>query len=178
MFGMFIEWSRKPKKPIQYQPGQYSEEPWISKAVLAWMLGCRFSAPRFEAYALSQFIQNCAVILQGPWKFIDDQIPSSSSISLFNQYWVAWNCYLSGSGVNEYSGLSGSRKVSQVKPSTRDPRLLELDHWYSECAHNINTNCEHDLILKEQKEKAAVAKNKTPPPEWGADWEYYASRRI
>lgn len=177
VFEMFIEWSKRPKKPIHYQPGQYSEEPWISKAVPAWMLAHRLGAPRFEIYALSQFIQSCAIALRGPWKFIEDSAPPASSLSRFSNHWVAWNTYLSGSGVNEYMGLNAAKYASQVKASTRDPRILDLDHWYSDCGSNINAKCEHDPVFQEQERQAKLLRDRPPPPEWGAEAETRASGR-
>lgn len=178
VFEMFIKWSKKPQKPILYQSSQYSEDPWISKAVPAWVLARRLGAPRFEMYALSQFIQNCAIALQGPWKFIEDNVPPASSLSRFSNHWVAWNTYLSGSGANEYTGLNATRYASQVKASTRDPRILDLDHWYSDCGSNINAECEHDPIIQEQKRQAKLLRNRPPPPEWGVEAEARASGRL
>lgn len=175
VFEMFIEWSKKPKKPIVYQTSQYSEDPWISKAVPAWMLAHSLEAPRFEMYALSQFIQNCAIALRGPWKFIEDNVPPASSLSRFSNHWVAWNTYLSGSGANEYTGLNAAIYASQVKASTRDPRILDLDHWYCDCGSDINAKCEHDPIVQEQERQAKLLRDRPLPPEWGAEVEAGAS---
>ena len=170
-FDIFIGWCRKPKQPTQYRSGQYTDEPWISHAVAAWMLGNRLGAQRYETYALSQFIQNCAVMLDGPWKYIEDNVPNTSALSRFSNHWVAWNAYYSGRNANEYSGLFATRRACEVKPSTRDPRIFDLHHWYSDCGNNINPTCEHDPILKEQERQAELRRNRPAPEEWGAELE-------
>jgi len=177
VFEMFLEWSKRPKRPIHYHPGQYSEEPWISNAVPAWMLAHRLGVPRFEMYALSQFIQNCAIAIKGPWKFIEDNVPSTSSLFRFGAHWVAWNTSLSGIGANEYTGLRAAVNAAQVNNSTRDPRIYDLDHWYSDCGYKINPKCEHDPVSQEQEQRAKSFRDRPPPPEWGFEAEDQASVR-
>jgi hypothetical protein len=58
-FALFCQWVHKPAKPIEYWAEGYTEETWISNAAAAWVLAKKLRAPRFEKYALSQFIQNC-----------------------------------------------------------------------------------------------------------------------
>ena len=77
---MFIEWAKKPKQPILYVPGQYSDELWISKAAAAWLLGHRLDEVLFQTYALSQFAQNCALAVRGPWRLIEEKAPAQSPL--------------------------------------------------------------------------------------------------
>jgi hypothetical protein len=175
-FEIFIQWCKKPTQPIKYQPGQYTEEPWTSQAVAAWMLGHSFGAQRYEIYALSQFIQNCAIMLHGPWKYIEDNIPSKSALSRFSNHWVAWNAHYSSSGTNEYSNLLAARHSSKVKPSTRDPRILDLHHWYSDCGDDINAQCEHDPVLKQQERQTALRRDRPASSDWGAEIEARLSK--
>jgi hypothetical protein len=171
VFEIFLEWAKRPKKPIHYQPGRYSEEPWISDAVPAWMLAHSLGAAKFEMYALSQFVQNCAIAVRVPWRFVEDNAPPDSSLLRFSNHWIAWNTYLSGRGVNEYTGLSAASYASQVNASTRDPRIFDLDHWHSECGSDINAKCEHDPIFREQERQRKLLRDKPPPSEWGAEAE-------
>lgn len=168
---MFIEWAKKPKRPTIYAPGQYSEEPWISYAAAAWMLGHHLAAAAFQKYALSQFIQNCALAAQGPWRLIEEQSPAQSSLLRFSNHWVAWNSSLSGTDVNEYAGLKAAKLAGLVCASTRDPRTFDLDHWYLDCGDDINAACSHDPILREKRRQKDRISKKAPPPEWGAEFE-------
>lgn len=84
---------------------------------------------------------------------------------------MAWNTSLSGPGVNEYSGLKAANLATQVKASTRDPRILELEHWYSSCGDDINAKCEHDPIFLENEREKRRLERRPPPPEWGAEYE-------
>lgn len=172
VFEIFIKWSKYPKKVTKYVPGQYSkDETWISQAASAWLLAYRLGAPRFEMYALSQFIQNCAIMMTGPWSWIEDNVPSSSALGRFSTHWVAWNAYFCGSGPSEYTGLIATKYVPQVKPSTRDPRIFDLDHWSSDCGADINAECEHDPITREKQQRDKERREKPPPEEWGAEIE-------
>jgi hypothetical protein len=73
--------------------------------------------------------------------------------------------------MNEDSGLLAARHTSSVKPSTRDPRIFDLQHWYSDCGDDINAQCSHDPILKKQKQQAALRKDRPAPADWGAEYE-------
>jgi len=168
---MFIEWAKRPKQPIIYAPGQYSEEPWISNAAAAWVLGHHLDATRFKEYALSQFVQNCALAARGPWRFIEEKAPAQSPLLQFSNHWVAWNSSLSGLGVNEYTGLNAAKLADQVKISTRDPRTFDLSHWYLDCGNNINSKCIHDPINRENEQEKQRLRRKPPPAEWGAEFE-------
>jgi len=168
---MFIDWAKRPKNPIIYAPGQYSEEPWITNAAAAWILGDRLDALKFKKYALSQFIQNCALAPRGPWKLIEENAPAKSPLLRFSNHWVAWNSSLSGPGVNEYTGLNAARLADLVKPSSRDPRIFDLIHWYLLCGNNINAQCTHDPILRANEQERRRLRRRPPPPEWGAEFE-------
>lgn len=124
---MFIEWAKRPKQPILYVPGQYSDEPWMSNAAAAWLLGHRLDEVLFQTYALSQFFQNCASAVRGPWRLIEEKAPAQSPLLRFSDHWVAWNSSLCGSGPNEYTGLNAAKHADQVKPCKRDPRTLDLN---------------------------------------------------
>ncbi|KAL8834150.1 MAG: hypothetical protein Q9170_003897 [Blastenia crenularia] len=168
---MFVEWAKRPKSPIIYAPGQYSDEPWTSNAAAAWLLGHRLDAAMFQEYALSQFIQNCAVALRGPWKLIEDCAPAESPLRRFSIHWVAWDSSLSGPYSNEYANLDAAKHASQVRSSTRDPRILDLDHWYSDCGNDINAQCDHDPIFQANQREKDRLRKRTSPPVWGAEYE-------
>ena len=169
--GMFVEWTKRSKPPITYEPGQYSDEPWISNAAAAWLLGHRLEAAMFQEYALSEFIQNCALAIRGPWRLIEEKAPAQSPLLRFSDHWVAWNSSLSGPGLNEYTGTNAARRADQVKPSTRDPRTLDLKHWYMDCGNDINAKCAHDPIFRANQQEQESLRKRTPPPVWGARYE-------
>lgn len=168
---MFLEWAKMPKPPIIYAAGRYSDEPWISNAAAAWLLGHRLKAALFQEYALSQFVQNCALAVRGPWRLIEEKAPAQSPLLRFSEHWVAWNCSLSGPGLNEYTGTSAAKYADQVKPSTRDPRTMELSHWYSDCGNDINAKCAHDPIFLANQRKKDLFRKRTPPPVLGVEYE-------
>ncbi|KAL8694789.1 MAG: hypothetical protein Q9218_000635 [Villophora microphyllina] len=168
---MFVEWVKRPKQPIIYAPGQYSDEPWISNAAAAWLLGHCLDAAMFQEYALSQLIQNCALALRGPWRSIEEKAPARSPLRRFSNHWVAWDTSLSGPDLNEYTGLNAAKFADQVRPSTRDPRILDLNHWYTNCGDDINANCAHDPIFRASQREKERLRKRTPPPVWGAEYE-------
>ncbi len=168
---MFVEWAKRPKPPIIYAPGQYSDEPWLSNAAAAWLLGHRLDAAIFQEYALSQFIQNCALALRGPWNLIEESAPTKSPLRRFSNHWVAWNTSLSGPYLTEYTHLNAAKHANQVRPSTRDPRILDLIHWYLDCGNNINAQCDHDPIFRENQREKERFRKRTPPAVWGVEYE-------
>jgi len=137
----------------------------------AWILGHHLDAVMFQKYALSQFIQNCAIAPRGPWKFIEEKAPAQSPLLRFSNHWVAWNSSLSGSGPNEYTSLNAAKLADQVKTSTRDPRILDMNHWYMDCGNNINAKCTHDPIFRGEERERDRLKARLPPTEWGAEFE-------
>jgi hypothetical protein len=167
---MFLEWIKNPESPISYSPDGYSEEPWLSNAAAAWVLAKKLHAVEFEEYALSQFIQNCALPAFGPWKYIETMAPPGSSICRFSDHWVAWNYHLAGSGRNEFSDLKGKSRAVQVTEKTRDPRIYDIDHWYLTCGNDINPSCSHDPIARQEKLQQDNHRP-DPPPEWGSSFE-------
>ena len=178
IFRLFLKWVRSRPKPIVYLPGRYSEEPWASNALAAWFLAWQLDAIEFEKYCLSQFIQNCAVLIFGPWKEIEANAPPGSSLRQFSDHWVAWNSYLAGDGRNEYSGLSAAKNaVNRVASHSRDPRLFDQDHWFLKCGSNINPTCLHDPIVRIRCREFMELDNKPPPAEWGAADERRANAR-
>ena len=147
-----MSWIRKPESPIKYDSTQDSaEEPWRSKAAAAWILAHKLQDARFEKYALSQLIQTCAFAAFGPWEDIERQSHCKSPIRRFSDHWVAWNCHLAGTRNNEFSGLQAARQADSVTKETRDPRIYDLEHWYSPCGDQIHPGCSHDPITREAK---------------------------
>ncbi|KAF2233613.1 hypothetical protein EV356DRAFT_533616 [Viridothelium virens] len=175
---MFIDWAKRPKDSVFYVPGRYSQEPWLSNAASAWILGQQLQAPAFQRYALSQFVQNCAIVTIGPWAEIEEKAPSQSPLRRFSDHWVAWNSWLCGPGINEYTGLKAAKPRLWSKASAAsDPRTLDLDHWYERCGALISRQCSHDPIVRQQEEEYKRLHNRSPPLEWGEEWERAANRR-
>ncbi|KAL8673305.1 MAG: hypothetical protein Q9168_002267 [Polycauliona sp. 1 TL-2023] len=172
---MFVTWAKTPQPPIVYVPGQYSDEPWISNAAPAWLFGHHLDAAMFQQYALSQFIQNCAMVLRGPWKWIEETAPAGSPLRRFSNHWVAWDSCLSGSDLNEYTDLDAVKHTGQVRPSTRDPRKLDLIHWYLDCGNDINAQCDHDPIFRANRRREERLKKKKPSPLTGVEYELAAT---
>ena len=171
VFEMFIEWAKRPKQRIFYAPGLYSDEPWISNAAAAWILGHDLDAIMFTRYALSQFIQNCALLSPETWRYVEDTAPDQSSLLRFSNHWVAWNSHLYGPGMNEYSGLKAVRLAGQANGSTRDPRIFDLEHWDLDCSKSINAECNHNPIFQENQREKERRKSRPPPAEWGLERE-------
>jgi hypothetical protein len=169
-FDLFFQWMRRPERPVPYSPGQYSEEPWLSKASAAWLLARKLRAEDFELYALSQFIQNCALAAFGPWKDIEREAPRSSPIRRFSDHWVAWNSHLAGPGRNEFSDLQVAWKARLVTDNTKDPRIYDIEHWYLRCGDDLSPNCSHDPDAQQAKLNEANHREE-PPREWGRSFE-------
>lgn len=169
-FDLFFQWVRRPERPIPYSPGQYSEEPWLSKALAAWLLARKLSAEDFERYALSQFIQNCALAVVGPWKDIEREAPQPSPIRRFSDHWVALNSHLAGSRRNEFSGLQAAWRAYLVRDDTRDPRIYDIEHWYLSCGDDLNPSCSHDPDARQAKLNEANRREEAPR-EWGRSFE-------
>jgi hypothetical protein len=171
VLGLFTQWLSNPQLPRVYSPTEYSDKIWTDHAVHAWYLAQELSAGVFEKYALSHFIQNCALAAFGPWKLIEERGPEDGSLSKFSRHWVAWNYHLAGSGACEYDGLNATKLAHLVTGETRDPRIYDLEHWYENCGDYVNSLCLHDPIYREQLALEAKTKKQTKPKEWGAESE-------
>ncbi|KAF2669829.1 hypothetical protein BT63DRAFT_423811 [Microthyrium microscopicum] len=154
LFEAFVDWINKRPLPLQYQAAKYSAQFWIDHAVSAWFLARKLTAVEFEQYALSQFIQNCSLCLFGPWQRVQNEAPRKSSLFLFSRHWIAWNHHLSGGRNSEFTGLKAASLASQVSKYTRDPRIYDLEHWYSACGADLNPGleCSHDTIRRKENQ--------------------------
>lgn len=170
-FDLFTQWVRTPQNPITYNPEQYSEEPWLSNAAAAWVLAAKLRAvDHFQKYALSQFIQNCALAAFGPWEYIEREAAPRSPLRRFSDHWVAWNSHLAGAGVNEFSGIQAAQRARLVTKGTRDPRIYDIEHWYSSCGDKFEPGCTHDPISRrEQLQQIKPAAE--PQRDWGRSFE-------
>lgn len=176
VFRLFLEFCQKPHDPITYRPGQYSPEPWLSASAAAWVLAVHLRARRFEKYALSQLIQNCAVALEGPWEYVEQHTIEGSALRRFSNHWIAWNAWLSNCDTHEYRDLRAASLARYVTPNTQDPRKIALDHWYSFCGDDMNTTCEHDPISRQQQREKQSRTERPPPDNWGYSDEMSARK--
>ena len=170
-FQLFLDFCQHPEEPIHYRPGQYSTDPWASNSATAWVLAAELKARRFEKYALSQFVQNCSIVAKGPWEYIEERAASGSSLSRFSRHWVAWNTYFANPWTHEYVGLEAADLARYVTTETRDPRTLNIDHWYKDCGDDLNALCEHDPMRRKQRREQDARALRPPPAEWGAEQE-------
>lgn len=170
-FELFVKWIQRNQRPIAYKPGNYSDDIWVSYAAPAWSLARQLGSNGFEKYALSQFIQNCALAPFGPWEYVEQNAPRGSSLCRFSNHWVAWNSHLAGPGVNEYTGLRAAKRADQVTDKTLDPGIFDLDHWYLRCGDHINPNCLHNPLARQQKREDDLFQNRPRTPEWNSDVE-------
>lgn len=168
-FEMFLQWTVHPAPSISYDPDMdQPQEPWLSNAATTWLLGKMLEcSDDFDRYALSQFIQNCAFMAFGPWELIEKEVPKGS-LRLFSNHWVAWNYRLAGPDPNEYSGL---RAAIRSNTPVRDPRIFDIEHWYSECGRYRQPRCLHDPIARQEKIREASQPKPFPPAKWGRSGE-------
>jgi hypothetical protein len=165
IFEIFLQWTSNPAPRLAYDPDALPQEPWLSNAATTWLLGKKLQcSDEFDKYALSQFIQNCAFMIFGPWKLIENEA-TKGSLHRFSDHWVVWNHKLAGPGPNEYSGLRAVR-TALIIPET-DPRTYDIEHWYSECGRYMRPKCLHDPITRLEKNEEAKRPKPKPPPEWG-----------
>lgn len=169
IFEIFLQWISNPAPRIAYDPDGLPQEPWLSNAATAWLLGRKLEcSDDFDKYALSQFIQNCAFMLFGPWELIEKQA-TKGSLCRFSDHWVAWNYQFAGPEPNEYSGLRATRVPT--KPIS-DPRIYDIEHWYSECGKYMRPKCLHDPITRMEKSEEANRPKPFPPAHWGHYTEF------
>lgn len=170
VFDLFFRWADQDTDCYS----QHLEEPWLSNAAAAWVLGRKFRVACFEEQALEAFIHNCALLAFGLWEYIERKTPPGSSIRRFSDHWVAWNAHMSGPRPNEFSGLQAVRQTRLVTEKTRGPRIYDVEHWYSSCGDYLNPGCYHDPNARKaqlhQRDQIVV-----PQCEWGRSFE--AQRR-
>jgi hypothetical protein len=172
VFDMFVDWLDLHEDPRPYIPLQYSPEPWRSHAATAWVFGKKIRAAKFERYALSQFITNCATVELAVWKYIEMRARDKSSLRRFSNHWIAWNHHLAPAEQSEYKDLSAAKLARLVNDDTIDPRIFDLDHWDSVCGDDISSSCIHDPVVRENlAQKRLSIAQKQRPDEWGRDWE-------
>lgn len=169
-FDMFVHWLLQRAEPISYKPNSYSEEPWRSKSATAWLLARKLRAVQFRRFALSQFVQNCALSDLSTWVCIEKEAASKSPLRRFSEHWIAWNFHLAAGVPSEFANLKAAQRANEVTQTTRDPRIYDLNHWYSDCGDNLNPSCSHDPDIRAAALRAAK-RVKTPLPVIGRDWE-------
>jgi len=175
IFEIFLQWTSNPAPSLAYNPDGLPQEPWLSNAATTWLLGKRLQcSEEFDRYALSQFIQNCAFMMFGPWELIEKET-IKGSLHRFSDHWVVWNHKLGGCGPNEYSGLRAVR-TALIVPET-DPRTYDIEHWYSECGKYMRPKCLHDPITRLEKSEEAKRPKPVPPQEWGRSTEMQREAR-
>jgi hypothetical protein len=152
IFELFEKFTLDSEPPLPYQPCHYFlEDPWDKASLSACFLAIELSAPQFLRYSLSIFIQNCALDVFGPWARIERCAPLGSPLRRFSNHWVAWNVYLAGDSVHEYTGLKAEWLATSVTDDTIDPRILQLEHWFCKCGDSLSPGCDHDPIEQERK---------------------------
>ncbi|KAF2973065.1 hypothetical protein GQX73_g611 [Xylaria multiplex] len=170
-FTLYEEWIKKKPSPIRFEAGRYSQEPWLSESLEAWVLARKLQVPDFEKYALSEFIQNCSLASFGPWDYIERAIPQGSPLRRFSDYWVAWNYFWVRGSASEFSGLDASRLVGRARDSTVDPRTYDIIHWYERCGDTIGSCCSHNPMTRREEEFERQRPVREEEPEWGQSWE-------
>lgn len=164
-FELFSKWIHGHEIPEVYISIQDSEEPWLSYGVDICLLAMKLRCPDFEKEALVHFIQSCALAPFGPWAQIEREAPQETSLRRFSNHWVAWNFYLSGCGNNEYTSLEATSFVGLVTGETRDPRILDMEHWFSGCGDSLISGCSHDPVSRQEKlQQNAVRMRPLPGP--------------
>jgi hypothetical protein len=157
---LYATWSINRPQPPAYDPSLITtgrvrpRDTWTIKAAAAWILARQLGDNEFERYALAQFIQTCSISIFGPWEFIEARCPQRSSILRFANHWIAWNESLNTitNGNSEFKGLYATTLVGRVvEGETRDPRTLDLDHWFMVCGDDLAAKCAHDPIARMAK---------------------------
>jgi hypothetical protein len=164
-FDLFSKWIHGHETPEVYIPIQLSEEPWLSNGADICLLAMKLQCLNFEKEALFHFIRYCALAPFGPWAQIEREAPQQSPLRRFSNHWVAWNFYLSACGKSEYMSLEAASFASQVTGQTRDPRIFDIEHWFSRCGDSLATGCSHDPVSRQEElEQKAVRRKPLPGP--------------
>lgn len=159
-FDLFSKWIHGHETPEVYISIQLSEEPWLSYGADICLLAMKLQCPNFEKEALSHFIRCCALAPFGPWAQIEREAPQQTPLRRFSNHWVAWNFYLSGCGKNEYTSLEAASFASLVTGQTRDPRIFDIEHWFSRCGDSLAPGCSHDPVFRQEKLQQKAVKRK------------------
>jgi hypothetical protein len=148
---LFCRWAQNPKAFDHPSEDVYMQEPWLSNAAAAWILGQGIEAEDFRKFCLAVFIKNCALAPFGPWKEIEEHANDNSPLIRFSNHWIAW-IFSTVQGVpKEFEGL---RAVARAKGLTRhieDPRVFDQNHWYSTCGDHISPHCAHHPKTREKR---------------------------
>jgi hypothetical protein len=155
IYELFEQFTLSSPQPVQYQPCQYyTEAHWDESALHACFLAIELDAQHFLRYALSIFIQNCALESYETWEEIEEKLAEGNPLRRFSDHWIAWNSYLAGDITHEYIGLIAEPLVRLVTDETSDPRIMDLEHWFSECGDSFNSKCDHDPVELERRHQA------------------------
>jgi len=162
-FELFSKWIHGHEIPEVYISVQDSEEPWLSYGADICLLAMKLRCPNFEKEALAHFMQSCALVPFGPWAQIEREAPQETPLRRFSNYWVAWNFYLSGCRKNEYTSLEATSFAGIVTGETLDPRILDIEHWFSSCGDSLTPGCCHDPVSRQEKLQQNAVRRKPLP---------------
>lgn len=101
---------------------------------------------------------------------IEKEAAWKSPLRRFSEHWIAWNFHLAAGSPSEFANLEAAQRANEVTQTTRDPRIYDLEHWYSGCGDKLNPSCSHDPDIRAAALRAAK-RVKTRLPEIGRDWE-------
>ncbi|KAJ4011118.1 hypothetical protein NW752_007348 [Fusarium irregulare] len=148
---LFCRWAQDSKAYSNPSEDLHLQEPWLSNAAAAWMLGQGIEAEEFQGFCLKVFIKNCALAPFGPWKEIEERANDNSPLMRFSNHWIAW-IFSTVQGVpQEFEGLRAVARAKQLDRHIEDPRLFDEDHWYSTCGDQISPRCSHYPKVKEKR---------------------------
>jgi hypothetical protein len=60
----------------------------------------------------------------------------------------AWNPWLSNLCTHEFAGLEAAEPTNTIL-ETVDPRIFDVEHWYTECGDNFNALRVHKAVHQE-----------------------------
>ena len=148
---IFCRWVQDPEAFDSASEDVYMQEPWLSNAAAAWILGQGILAESFQRFCLRIFINNCALAPFGPWKVIEEHANDNSPLMRFSNHWIAW-IFSTVQGVpQEFEGLRAVSRAKQLTRHIEDPRMFDQDHWYSTCGDQISPHCPHHPKAKERR---------------------------